>query len=82
MKKIRKIFIGTIFAMICFMTVIPTSAATQEFSGNLNYRLLDGSKNGKYYTIKANKKLTMSGVVENETFADKDAAVNTTYILL
>ena len=80
MKKIRKIFTSVIFAAVCFMTVIPTSAATNQFSGSLEYRLLDGSKNNKYYTITANKKLTMSGVAYNTTYADVNASPNITYI--
>lgn len=80
MKKIRRIFTSIVFTAICFMTVIPTSAATNQFNGSLNYRLLDGSKNGKYYTITANKKLTMSGMAYNTTYADISANPNTTYI--
>lgn len=80
MKKFRKIIVAMSFCVICLVTVIPANAATNQFSGTLNYRLLDGSNNGKYYTITANKKLTMSGNVTCDTCSDAKASVNTTYI--
>lgn len=80
MKKIQKIFSGILFAVVCLATVIPANAATNTFSGTLNYRLLDGSANDKYYTITANKTLKMSGSVACKSCDDITANANTTYI--
>lgn len=79
-EEASKIFLLHAFFVFCLGTVIPASAATNSFSGTLNFRLLDGSSNGKYYTISANKKLTMSGSVSCKKCASNITTPNTTYI--
>ncbi len=80
MKRVQKFLCYMLFFVLCLGTVIPASAATNSFSGTLNFRLLDGSSNGKYYTISANKKLTMSGSVSCKKCASNITTPNTTYI--
>ncbi len=57
--------IGTIVTALFCLCAIPMSisAASSEVSGTLKLRMLDGSSNGKYYTIGANKEVSISGTV-------------------
>jgi hypothetical protein len=60
--------------------MIPTSATSKNFSGSLNLRLLDGSKNGVYYTIPA-ASVSMKGTATVKK-NDSLGGANATYAYL
>lgn len=63
-----------------FYAVIPARATTHTFSGTLNYRVLDGSANGKYYDITPNRGLAISGTVGGLECFSSSQHINPTYI--
>lgn len=83
MKKIfkHKSSIGILFLGMLLSSSMVVSAATSNFEGTLNYRVLDGSTNGKYYSFDANKTLTMSGSVTIYDTTNYIGTPNTVYIL-
>lgn len=82
MNLMKKVMISTLVIAICCLISLQVNAATYNFGGDLNHRVLDGSSstNNKFYNIQANKKLTISGTARNTTFADITATANTTFI--
>lgn len=58
--------LGGLFATLCCAILLFGSSAlasTATFSGTMNYRLIDGSSNEKYYNIDANTNVSLSGKV-------------------
>ena len=80
-----------VFSCVMIIGSVNVFAATASVSGTLNYRMLDGSANGKYYTIGSGKKVSISGTVKktgyNSSEVEKNAygqlvGTQTTYINL
>ena len=77
MKKIRKISnILAVAGVSLFLFSIDALAASYSFNGDLNYRVLDGSANNKYYSIGANKSITISGTVKKTGYNSSEVETN------
>lgn len=77
MKKIRKISnVLAVAGVSLFLFSVDTLAASYNFNGDLNYRLLDGSANNKYYSIGANKSITISGTVKKTGYNSSEVEQN------
>ena len=81
MKKIfkHKSSFAILFLSMLLLGSMAVSAATSNFEGTLDYRVLDGSTNGKYYSFDANKTLTMSGSVTIYDTTNYIGTPNTVY---
>lgn len=79
--NIRKIMICMALSVMSICTVFPVRAATYEFGGSLNYRVLDGSENNKFYDVIPNRGLSISGTVSCNSCFSSSQHINTTYIL-
>ena len=82
MRKIVKIksgFLIALLTMLLFSSMV-VSAKTESFSGTMNYRVLDGSSNGVYYSFDANQTLTLSGTVKVYATTNYGGTPNTTYV--
>lgn len=76
-KKHRFCFALLLTLLICSMNV---SAKSEDFSGTMYYRVLDGSSNGKYYSFNKGETLTMSGTVKVIDTTNYGGTPNATYI--
>lgn len=82
MRKIVKIksgFLMALLTMLLFSSMV-VSAKTESFSGTMNYRVLDGSSNGVYYSFDANQTLKLSGSVKVYDTTNYGGTPNTTYV--
>lgn len=68
MKKVRILasILFTLMIVMCSISSEPVCAGTfcLDFKGNLFHRVLDGSKNGKYYALYGGKKVSVIGTAE------------------
>lgn len=82
MRKILKRKSGfciALLTMLLFSSMV-VSAKTESFSGTMNYRVLDGSSNGVYYSFDGKKTLKMSGTVKVYDTTNYGGTPNTTYV--
>ena len=77
-KNICKDAVGTTMAAFALLLCLQGNvfAASYSVSGTLNYRVLDGSKNNKYYSIGKGKDITFSGTVSKTGYNSSEVEVN------
>ncbi len=77
MKISRKI-LSVLAVTVCSISLlgIDSLAASSRIRGTLNYRVLDGSANNKFYTIGANKSIKISGSVEKIGYNKNEVETN------
>lgn len=80
-SNLGKIFFCIAFSALSFFMILPTQAASHRFAGTLEHRVLDGSKNGIYYSITPNVGLSISGTVSCNACASHIEHVNPTYVV-